>query len=373
MRKSLGGFLAVSLTAVLLAGCGSNNGGNAGGASNAGVASAGASPAASSGNAGGGAPTELVISTWGFSEDFFNESVYAPFEKKYNVKIVTDVGNNAERLNKIRQGSSNVDLIYLSDYYAQQGIDEGLFEKIDRSKIPNLDNIYDLAKAPLGEDYGPAYTIGRLGIAYNPDMVKKEVTSWSDLWDADFKNNVTLPNITATAGPMVLDAASKVAGESSFNEDAAFAKLKELNPNVVKYYTQTSEFVNMFSQGEIAGGPIMEMYFKDLKDAVPSAKFVAPSEGAYAVINTINIVKGSQHKELAEEFINWILSKEVQEASAKAKVDSPVNTQVQLSGDETQGITYGADVINSLVKLDMKQVNAGMKEWTDRWNRELAQ
>lgn len=37
-------------------------------------------------------------------------------------------------------------------------------------------------------------------------------------------------------------------------------------PNAVKEYGQTSEFVNMFSQGEIAAGPIMEMYFGDLRE-----------------------------------------------------------------------------------------------------------
>ncbi|WP_223068334.1 ABC transporter substrate-binding protein [Paenibacillus caui] len=362
MKKLMSGLLSMTLASVLLAGCGGGKADN------------GASPSASASDSNAkGEPTKLVISTWGFSEDFFKKEVYEPFEKAHNVKIVTEIGNNAERLNKIRQGSSDVDIMYLSDYYAQQAIDEGLFETIDRSKISNLDNIYDIAKAPLGEQYGPAYTIGRLGIAYNSDMVKQDVTSWSDLWSPEFKNNVTMPNITTTSGPMIIDIASKVAGQQTLNEDAAFAKLKELNPSVVKYYGKTSEFVNMFSQQEIAGGPIMEMYFKDLKAAVPGAKFVAPKEGAYAVMNTVNIVKGSKNKELAEEFINWHLSKEVQEKSAKAKVDSPVNTQVQLAGDETEGVTYGADVINKLVKLDMKYVNENIKNWTDRWNRELAQ
>ncbi|ANS74748.1 spermidine/putrescine ABC transporter substrate-binding protein [Paenibacillus yonginensis] len=363
MKKWMGGLASAALAALLLAGCGSNN-----------TNQAGSSSAESSANTGGsGEPTKLVISTWGFSEDFFNQEVYAPFEKAHNVKIVVETGNNAERLNKIRQGSSSVDIMYLSDYYAQQAIDEGLFEKIDRSKIPNINDIYGIAKAPLGEDYGPAYTVGRLGIVYNPSMVKKEVTSWSDLWGPDFKNNLALPNITATAGPMILDAASNVAMQTTFNEDKAFEKLKELNPSVVKYYTQTSDFVNMFSQEEIAGGPIMESYFKDLKAAVPDAKFVSPKEGAYAIMNTVNIVKGSKNKELAEEFINWHLSKEVQEASAKAKVDSPVNEKVELTDAETEGITYGPEIVNGLVKLDMKFVNDNMKEWTDRWNRELAQ
>jgi putative spermidine/putrescine transport system substrate-binding protein len=129
----------------------------------------------------------------------------------------------------------------------------------------------------------------------------------------------------------------------------------------------------MFSQGEIAAGPIMEMYVKDLKAAVPETKFVTPTEGGYAVINTINIVKGSKNKQLAEDFINWHLSKEVQEKSAKAKVDSPVNTTLQLKPEETEGITYGADVVNKLHKLDMSFVNQNLKKWIDRFNREVAQ
>jgi putative spermidine/putrescine transport system substrate-binding protein len=324
----------------------------------------------SSGN-GSEEPTELVISTWGFAEDFFQEHVYGPFEEEHNVKIVLETGGNADRLSKIRQGSSNVDLIYLSDYYAQQGIEEGLFETIDRSNIPNLEEIYDVAKAPLGEEYGPAYTIAQFGIAYNADQVDQEITSWADLWSLDA--DLAIPGITSTTGPMFLDAASKVAGSDTFNEDQAFEQLKELSPNVVKEYTSTSDYVNMFAQGEIVGGPVMEMYFASLQESVPAAKFVTPEEGAYAVINTINIVKGSENKELAEEFINWILSKEVQEKAALNKIDSPVNTTVELTEEEAQGLTYGKEVINNLVQLDMEFVNANSDAWIDRWNRELAQ
>ena len=354
-KKWMSGLLALTLAGVGLAGCGTtiDQNGNA----------------STGGSADG--QKELVISTWGFSEDFLQESVFQPFEKEHNVKIVLETGNNAERLNKIRQGSTNVDLIYLSDYYAQQAIDDDLLEPIDRTQLTNLDQIYDIAKAPNGEKYGPAYTVAQLGIAYNPELVSGEVTSWSDLWKPEFANNLTMPAITATAGPMMIDAASRVAGNKEFNEDAAFTQLKKLDPSVVKYYSQTSEYVNMIGQEEIAGGPIMEMYFKDIQAAVPGAKFVTPSEGAYAVINTVNIVKGSDNKELAEEFIDWQLSKDVQEKSAKAKVDSPVNKDVVLTDEEAQGITYGADIIENLRKLDMEFVNKSMPVWTDRWNREI--
>ena len=133
---------------------------------------------------------KLVVSTWGFNEDFFRSEIYAPFEKENNVEIVLDTGNNADRLNKLRQGNSDVDVIFLSDYYAQQGIEDNVFETIDSSKLTNLDNIYETAKAPLGEEYGPAYTIAQFGIAYNPDEVAKPVASWKDLWSADLKGKI---------------------------------------------------------------------------------------------------------------------------------------------------------------------------------------
>ncbi|MCL6573644.1 MAG: ABC transporter substrate-binding protein [Bacillus sp. (in: Bacteria)] len=317
-------------------------------------------------------PEKLVISTWGFAEDFFREEVYQPFEKEHNVEIVLDTGNNADRLNKVRQGKSDVDVIYLSDYYAQQGITDGLFAKLDRSKIPNAEKIYDMAKAPLGEDYGPAFTIAQFGIAYNPDEVKIPITSWKDLWSKELEGKMTIPAITSTTGPMFLDAASKVSGSKEFNEDQAFSQMKKIMPNVVKEYGQTSEFVNMFSQGEIVAGPIMEMYFASLQEAVPNAKFISPEEGSYAVMNTVNVVKDSDQKEVAQEFINFILSKEIQEKSAKAKVDSPVNQDVVLSEEEAKGLTYGGEVINSLISLNMEFVNKESKTWIDRWNRELA-
>ncbi|BFH64376.1 ABC transporter substrate-binding protein [Paenibacillus azoreducens] len=356
MKKTwIKGLMACSLSALVLAGCGSNNG----------------EGKSADGDSSNGKQQKLVISTWGFAEDFYNKEVYAPFEKAHNVKIVLETGNNADRLSKIMQGSSDVDVIYLSDYYAQQGIEAGAFEKIDRSHLKNLDHIYDIAKAPNGEDYGPAYTVGQLGIAYDPKAAGTKIESWSDLWKPELKGKLTMPSITSTSGPMMVDAASKTAGSADFNEDKAFEKLTALNPSVVKYYSKTSEFVNMFTQGEAAAGPIMQMYLSDLQKADPGIEFVTPKEGAYSIINTLNVVKGSKNKELAEEFIDWQLSQEVQEKAAKAKVDSPANKDVKLTDEEAKGVTYGADVVEKLQKLDMAFVNSQLKTWTDRFNREV--
>lgn len=323
-------------------------------------------------NNNSGEPTELVISTWGFNEDLLRKNIYEPFEKANNVKIVLEVGNNADRLNKLRLGSSTVDIIQIAEGFAIQAIEEGLFEKIDRSNIPNIENLYDVAKAPFGEEYGPAYTVGRYGIMYDEAKVSKPIESWADLWDESLAKQVTIPDITTTAGPFMPFIVADIEGLDVENDtDAIFNKIKAIDKNLVKIYSKSSEVVNMFSQGEVSVVAGQDFSFGQVKAAVPTAKWVDPKEGAYAVVNTINVVKGTKHKELAEKFIDWILSEEVQKANAIDKVDSPANKNVVLTAEEAEGLTYGADVIDKLVLADWKLINSVNKDWIQRWNKDI--
>ena len=156
----------------------------------------------------------LTISWWGFNGDKLEEIILKPFRAQCGCELVFETGNNADRLNKIKiRGGSGVDVVYLTDSYSQIGIQEGLFQPIDRSKIPNVNGIYDLAKEPQGK-FGPAYTIGRVGIIYDSAKVSAPITSWNDLWRDDLKRRVSLPGITTTAGPMTVLVAANKAGVS---------------------------------------------------------------------------------------------------------------------------------------------------------------
>ncbi|TMV49132.1 ABC transporter substrate-binding protein [Paenibacillus mesophilus] len=323
------------------------------------------------GTQAGGAPKELVLSTWGFSEDLLRKNVFEPFEKANNVKIKLEVGNNADRLGKVRMKAHQIDVIMLAEGYAAQGIEEGLFEQIDRSKIPNIEHLYDIAKAPNGTGYGPAYTIGSSGIIYDKTVATKPVESYADLWRSEFKGKLAIPDITTTDGPFVIDFSSKVAGASALDADKAFGKLKELAPNVVKYYMKSSDLANMFNQKEVAIAPVQNFVLATIKKANPNAEWVIPKEGAYAVLNTMNLVKGTKNKELGEKFIDWWLSEQVQKANAIDKVDSPANKNVKLTAEEASGLTYGPDFISKLKTVDWNTVNKNMKTWIDRWNREV--
>lgn len=311
----------------------------------------------------------LTISWWGFNGDKLNEFIVQPFQEQCGCELVFESGNSADRLNRVQiRGGAGVDVIYLPDSFSQIGIEAGLFQPIDRSKVPNLDGIYELAQAPQGE-FGPAYTMGRVGIVYDSAKVAAPITSWYDLWREDLASSVSLPGITTTAGPMVVMIAGDKAGTSAFeNSDPAFAELEAIKPNVVKNYNTGSEMINLFSTGEITVSLAQDFSLGQLQAAVPTVVWADLEEGAIATLNTVNIPVGAEQVDLAHQFINFILDPEVQATLAKNGVDAPVHTAVELTPEEASQWTYGTEMIEGLKRVDYSQMNAAKGEWVDRWN-----
>ena len=321
----------------------------------------------------GNKPKELVISTWGLNEDKLRASLIKPFEESHNVKITLEVGNNSERLTKLKNNpNSTVDIMYLAESFAQDGIDAGLFEKLDYSKIPNAQKVNELAKKYVKAGYGPAYTQNSVSIMYNPEAVGKEITSWADLWDISLSKKVAIPDITTTFGPSALYLAGEKGGTSVTKDNGivAFKALEQLKPNLVKVYTKSSDLTNMFSSGEIAVAVGADFVYGAVKKATPKVKFVTPKEGVYLNFNTVNINKNSKNKELGYEFINYALSKETQERNAGAIQETPVNVEAKLSDAIAAELTSGIATTNANT-IDYKFANKQMKQWIDRWNRLL--
>lgn len=316
----------------------------------------------------------LTISWWGFNGEKLESIILAPFREQCGCEIVFETGNNGERLNKIQiRNGAGVDVAYFSDSFSQQGIELGLFQQLDRSKLPNLDGIYDLAKDPQG-GYGPAYTIGRVGIVYDEAKVVPPITSWDDLWREDLASSLSLPGITTTAGPMVVLKAGTHAGVDAYaDSDAAFGAIEAIKPNVVKNYNTGSEMINLFSTGEITAAIAQDFTLAQIKAAVPTVVWADLSEGSIATLNTVNIPTGAAEPELAYEFINFILSPEIQQQLAEQGVDAPVATSVELTPEQASLWTYGADTIAGLQRLDYAALNAAKGGWVDRWNEIFGQ
>jgi putative spermidine/putrescine transport system substrate-binding protein len=310
----------------------------------------------------------LTVSMWGFNGDKLEAFLFKPFKEKYGVDIVLETGNAADRLNKVKIRGGGVDLIYLSDVFSEVGLQDKLFETIDPAKVPNLKEIYPIAKAPQGEGFGPAYTIGRYGIVYDSAKVKP-VTAWGDLWRDDLKKKISLPGFNTTAGPLiVLVAAERRKADAYAAPDAAFASLAEIKPNLVKTYNTGSELVNLFSTGEVAAAAVQDFVFPQLKAAIPTAAWADLGDGAFSTFNTVNVVVGSKNKDLALAFINHHLSAEVQKNLAVAGTDAPSNRTVVLTPEQAAPWTYGEATVKALRRIDYARLNAAKADWQDRWN-----
>lgn len=310
----------------------------------------------------------FTISWWGYNGEKLQANIVEPFQEICGCEVVFETGNNADRLGKLQaRGGRGVDVIYLTDSYSQIGIEAGTFQEIDRSRIPNIEKLYDIAQDPQG-GYGPAYAVGRAGIVYNADTVEP-ITSWNDLWREDLAGTVTLPGITTTAGPMVVVQAGKYAGVDAYEDtDAAFEAVAALKPNSVKNYNTGSEMVNLISTGEASVAIAQDFTLASLKEAVPAMTWAELEDGDIATLNTINIPTGAENVDLAYEFINFVLSTEVQHANGSQGVDAPVNAEVELTPEEAAGWTYGPEAISKLNRMDYEKMNAAKTDWIDRWN-----
>ena len=311
----------------------------------------------------------LTLSWWGFNGDMLEEHILAPFRDYCGCDVVIETGNNADRLNRVQiRGGAGVDLIYLTDSFSQTGIEAGLFQEIDRAQVPNIDGLHDLAQAPQGP-YGPAYTVGRVGIVYDSARVETPITSWADLWRADLRDQVALPGITTTAGPMVVMIAGDTAGVDAFaDEDAAFAQLEQILPNVVKNYNTGSEMINLFSTGEISVSIAQDFALGQLQAAVPTIVWAELDDGDIATLNTINIPTGAANPELAHRFLNFVLDPERQQILAENGVDAPTHAAVELAPEVAARWTYGEEQLASLRRVDYAQMNAARPDWIERWN-----
>lgn len=320
-----------------------------------------------------GEKQQLVISTWGLSEDILHEEIYDPFEEAFNCEIVLEVGTTAERYTKFSTDpNSKIDLIDLSQSKAAEGREAGLFESIDYSKVKNSQFLIPAASAMTANGEGPASTLNSIGIIYDKEAVGFEITEFADLWKPELKGKISIPELTTTFGPAMMYVASDFKGVDISSDDgaAAFKALEELKPNIVKTYAKSSDLANMFASGEITVAVVGDFAIPTISAAAPQVTYVTPASGTYANFNTIEISAKSKNKDLAYEFINWRISKELQTATADKLNESPTNSEVVLSEEQAKNKTYG-EVAKAAKSIDYSFVNPLMTKWIDSWNRIL--
>ena len=320
-------------------------------------------------------PKEFVVASWGgLYEEGWRKSLVPAFEKKYGVKVIWVQGVSSATVAKMRaqKDSPQIDVAMMDDGPHRQAVALGLVERIDRSKLSTVRELYDITFEP--EDYGIGFGLTGSGLFYNTKVFAENrwapPTSWLDLYRPELKGKVSVHSITHASGLFLLLSLNKIAGGTDANLTPGFGKAKELAPNVLTF-DKFGETPTLIQQGtSVLGTWFINSIVSVAATGVP-LEFVYPKEGTYGVKEVITIVKGRPNQDLAHKFIDMLLSKEEQENTAKFIGLGPVNKQAKLEGDFAKKVIYGNEFVSRLIFPDWTFINANRAAWTERWNKEV--
>jgi putative spermidine/putrescine transport system substrate-binding protein len=318
---------------------------------------------------------ELVVAAWGDPyEAGWRKSLIPAFERQHNAKIVWVQGFSSQTLAKLRAQKDNpqVDVAMMDDGPHRQAVALGLVEKIDRGKLANARELYDIAFEP--GDSGIGFAVAAYGLYYDTkafaDNKWAPPTSWLDLYRPEFKGKVSIHNIANANGLYLLLALNKIAGGADDNVDRGFAKLKELVPAVVTF-DKFGETPTLIQQGTTVIGTWNLDRVVNLASTGVPVKFVGPKEGTWGHKEIVTLVKGRSNHDLAYKWVEMLLSAEEQANTAKYIGLGPLNRNTKLDPETAGKVLYGPDAIARLTIPNWEVVNAKRAEWTERWNKEI--
>ena len=181
------------------------------------------------------AQDKLVVSIWGGSwRDLVAETVAKKFTAETGVKVEFVTGGTIDRLNKekLAKGNPESDVTFTTSHVGWLYANDGLFETIDTSKIPNAKNLAEEARISpyhLGA-WAYVYTIG-----YRSDLIKDlKFDSWNELWSPQLKDKLAAPDFDPSH---IIAVAAILSGADAAHWEQGEAKLKALKPNFKAFYT----------------------------------------------------------------------------------------------------------------------------------------
>jgi len=279
-----------------------------------------------------GAQAQRIVNVYNWS-DYIDPAVLTEFTKETGIKVQYDTFDANETLEtKLLAGKSGYDVVVPTAYFLERQIMAGVFQKLDKSKLRNLVNVWPeiarlLSAYDPGNQYGVNYMWGTTGIGYNVKAMHRRLGTDAkiDSWDVVFK-----PEMLAKfkdCGVHMLDSADDIMPaalhylgldpNSTKPQDLERATdlMMKIRPSVRKFHS--SEYLNALASGEICfvvgwSGDIKQAQKRatEAKNGVEIA-YLIPKEGAQMWFDNLAIPKDAKHAAEAYAFINFLLKPEV--------------------------------------------------------------
>jgi putrescine transport system substrate-binding protein len=294
-------------------------------------------PDTAAGPAAAGTPTaaaeeEKVLNVYNWS-DYIAPDTIAKFEKETGIKVTYDVMDSNETLEtKVLAGDTGYDIVVPSSSFLGRQIKAGVYQPLDKSKLPNWKNMDTglLAKVndvDPGNQYAMPYLWGTTGIGYNIDKVKAAFgnTDVVNSWDLIYKPE-NLAKLKG-CGVTFLDAASEIIpvtlhaiGEqpNSFDPaviDKGAAALEKIRPSITNFHS--SEYIEALASGNACvvvgwSGDVIQAKARaeEAKNGVHIG-YSIPKEGSSIWFDMMAIPKTAKHPNNAHKFLDFLMRPDV--------------------------------------------------------------
>jgi putrescine transport system substrate-binding protein len=286
------------------------------------------------------AQTERVVNFYNWS-DYIDPAVIEAFTKETGIKVRYDTFDANETLEtKLLAGKSGYDVVVPTGYFLQRQIAAGVFRKLDKSKLPNLVNVWPdiatkLASYDPGNQYAVNYMWGTTGIGYNVKKLHEILgpAATIDSWDVVFR-----PEQLAKfqgCGIHMLDSVDDIVPAALHylgldpnstqpkDLDKAADLIAKIRPYVRKFHS--SEYLNALASGEICfvvgwSGDIKQAQKRaaEAKSGTTNAAtggveigYAIPREGAQMFFDNLAIPKDAKNVAQAHALIDYLLRPEV--------------------------------------------------------------
>lgn len=276
------------------------------------------------------ATAEVRFYNW---SDYIAEDTIEKFTAATGIDVIYDMFDSNEVLEaKVLTGQSGYDLVVpTSDFMARQ-IEAGAYQKLDKSKIPNIKNLDPKVMQAMdafdpGAEYSVPYLWGTTGIGYNVEKVAERLGEDFDTvtWDMVFDPAVV--SKLADCGVTMLDAPSEIylsalvyLGLDPYTHKTAdFDKATELLKSVRKHitYFHSSNYITDLANGDIcvavgwSGDIFMAALRAEEAENGQEIAYVIPKEGALLWSDMLVIPASASNVDEAHAMINFILDAQI--------------------------------------------------------------
>ena len=277
------------------------------------------------------------------------------YEETYGQKVTVNYStyaSNEDMYNKISSGAVSYDVIIPSDYMIAKMAEENLLHPLNFENIPNYQYIDDTFKGLYYDpqnQYSVPYTYGIVGVIYDANVVDEaDIGGWELMWNEKYSGRIVQFNNPRDAfGTAQYKLGLDVNSSDKAMWDLAYGEMLAQRPLVYSYVMD--EIFNIMESGEAAIGAYYAGDYFTMVDAQAEnvdLQFYYPEQTNFYV-DAMCIPSCAQNKELAEIFINYMLSEEAAVANAEYTYYASPNslvynnaTYLEDLGEDTIAVLY---------------------------------